>query len=54
LGIFFDLLDAAGTGGNLCTDAMIAALASERGGCIHSNDRDFNRFPHIAWRNPLS
>lgn len=53
LGVFFDLLAAAGTGGNLTTDAMIASLASEYGGCVYSNDRDFTRFPHVAWRNPL-
>lgn len=51
---FFDLLAAAGTGGNLSTDAMIAALASEYGGCVYSNDRDFGRFPGVLWRNPLA
>jgi predicted nucleic acid-binding protein len=50
---FFDLLTAVGTGGNLATDAMIAALANEHGGCVYSNDGDFARFPHTAWRNPL-
>jgi len=50
---FFDLLAAAGTGGNLCTDALIAALAEEHGGTVYSNDTDFDRFPGIAWRNPL-
>jgi len=53
LDIFFNLLTAAGTGGNLSTDAMIAALAVEHGGCVYSNDRDFARFPGLAWRNPL-
>jgi toxin-antitoxin system PIN domain toxin len=51
---FFDLLGAAGTGGNLSTDAMIAALAMEYGGCVYSNDRDFARFPGLVWRNPLT
>jgi len=50
---FFSLLSEAGTGGNLSTDAMIAALASEYGGCVYSNDRDFGRFPSLVWRNPL-
>ncbi|VVM04944.1 TA system VapC family ribonuclease toxin [Methylacidimicrobium tartarophylax] len=50
---FFDLLEEAGTGGNLTTDAMIAALALEHGGRIHSNDRDFSRFRKIIWENPL-
>jgi len=54
LDLFFDLLTAAGTGGNLSTDAMIAALALEHGGCVHSNDRDFGRFDRIPYRNPLS
>ena len=52
--LFFDLLDAVGTGGNLSTDAMIAALALEHGGCVHSNDADFNRFPELMVRNPLN
>jgi len=51
---FFELLTAAGTGGNLSTDAMIAALASEYGGCVYSNDRDFSRFPGVMSRNPLA
>jgi len=50
---FFELLSGAETGGNLATDAMIAALASEYGGCVYSNDRDFDRFPRLVWRNPL-
>lgn len=50
---FFDLLSAAGTGGNLSTDAMIAALSVEHGGCVHTNDRDFARFHGVVWRNPL-
>jgi uncharacterized protein len=50
---FFDLLEQAGTGGNLCTDAMIAALAIEHGGFIYSTDRDFSRFPKVHWQNPL-
>lgn len=51
---FFEFLRAAGTGGNLSTDAMIAALATEYGGCVYSNDRDFSRFPGLVWRNPLA
>ena len=50
---FFSLLAQADIGGNLCTDAMIAALASEYGGCVFSNDQDFSRFSGIVWRNPL-
>jgi toxin-antitoxin system PIN domain toxin len=50
---FFDFLEQAGTGGNLSTDAMIAALAMEHGGRIYSTDRDFSRFPKIVWHNPI-
>ncbi len=51
---FFDLLQGAGTGGNLSTNAMIAALASEYGGCVYSSDRDFGRFSNLVWHNPLT
>lgn len=54
LDIAFDLLRVAGAGGNLTTDAQIAALAIESGAEIHSADTDFMRFPHVRWRNPLA
>lgn len=38
------LLNAAGTAGNLTTDAHIAALALEHGATVVSFDRDFRRF----------
>jgi uncharacterized protein len=47
------LLSAAGTGGNLTTDAHLAALAIEHQCELHSNDNDFARFPGLRWRNPL-
>ena len=46
-------LAAAGTGGDIVTDAHIAALALEHGAEVHSNDADFSRFPGVRWRNPL-
>ena len=46
-------LAAAGVGGNLVTDAHIAALAMEYQAEVHSNDTDFSRFPGLRWRNPL-
>lgn len=46
-------LAAAGVGGNLVTDAHIAALAMEYQAEVHSNDSDFGRFPGLRWRNPL-
>jgi toxin-antitoxin system PIN domain toxin len=50
---FFTLLEDAGLGGNLVTDALIAAHAEELGATIHSNDRDFDRFPAVRRFNPL-
>ena len=47
------LLGQAGIGGNLVTDAHIAALALEYQAEVHSNDADFARFPGLRWRNPL-
>ncbi len=38
------LLVAAGTAGNLTTDAHLAALAIEHGATVVSFDRDFERF----------
>ena len=51
--IFRDMLVAAAVGGNLVTDAHIAALAIEHQAEVHSNDNDFARFPGLRWRNPL-
>ncbi len=53
LTIFRHMLSAAGVGGNLVTDAHIAALAIKYQAEVHSNDRDFMRFPGLRWRNPL-
>ena len=52
--MLFDLLENAGTGGNLCTDAMIAAHADEHGGEVHTADRDFTRFPTTRCHYPLN
>ena len=51
--ILFDLLNAVGTGGNLTTDAHLAALAIEHQAELHSTDADMARFPGLRWRNPL-
>lgn len=53
LGIFRNALAQAGVGGNLVTDAHIAALAIEHQAEVHSNDTDFTRFGGLRWRNPL-
>ena len=47
------LLETVGVGGNLVTDAHIAALTIEHRAELHSNDSDFARFPDLRWRNPL-
>jgi hypothetical protein len=39
--------------GPLFTDAALAALAIEHGATLASTDRDFSRFPHLRWINPL-
>jgi len=49
----FSMLEETGMGGNLTTDALIAAAAVEHGACVYSNDRDFDRFADVKWRNPL-
>lgn len=47
------LLGASGTGGNLTTDAHIAALAIEHGATVYSADHDFNRFAGVRHVDPL-
>jgi toxin-antitoxin system PIN domain toxin len=47
------LLDELGVGGNLTTDAHLAALAIEHQCELHSNDADFGRFSGLRWRDPL-
>ena len=43
-----------GVTAGLTTDAHIAALAMEHGAVVYTNnDRDFQRFPGLLWRNPL-
>ncbi len=50
----FGLLRAAGTAGNLVTDAQLAALALEHGAVVHTADADFSRFAGVRWRNPCA
>jgi len=42
-----------GTGGNLTTDAHLAALAIEHGAELCSCDADFSRFAGLRWLDPL-
>jgi toxin-antitoxin system PIN domain toxin len=53
LRVLRDLLAPFGTGGNLTSDAHLAALAIEHGAELCSADADFARFPRLRWRNPL-
>ena len=51
--ILQDLILPLGTGGNLTSDAHLAALALEYGATLYSADNDFSRFPGLTWINPL-
>jgi len=46
-------LEAAGSDGNLTTDAQIAAIADRYRATVHTADTDFGRFPGVRWVNPL-
>ncbi|TVR52498.1 MAG: PIN domain-containing protein [Puniceicoccaceae bacterium] len=50
---FFDLLDQAGSGGNLSTDALIALHALEQSATVYSSDLDFGRFAGVRRVDPL-
>jgi len=52
--ILRNFIDIAGTGGNLTTDAHIAALAMENSAKLCSADYDFKRFPGLLHFNPLA
>ena len=46
------LLLPLGAGGNLTSDAHLAALAVEHGATVVTYDSDFGRFPGLTWREP--
>ena len=48
------LLIQNGTGGNLTSDAHLAALTIEHGGTLYSADNDFKRFSGLIHINPLA
>jgi hypothetical protein len=52
-GILSGLLTQLGVGGNLVTDAHLAALAIEHNAELHSNDVDFTRIAGLRVVNPL-
>lgn len=47
------LIVAAGTAGNLTTDAHLAALAISHDAILCSSDLDFGRFKGLRWENPM-
>lgn len=51
--LLHNLLAATGTGGDLVSDAHLAAIAIEHDAEVYSSDSDFSRFPGLRWRNPL-
>jgi len=46
------LLATVGSGGNLVTDAHLAALAAEHRGAVVTYDADFGRFTGVPWHRP--
>jgi toxin-antitoxin system PIN domain toxin len=48
------LITSAGLGGNLISDAHLAALAIEHGLQVCSADTDFARFSQVRWVNVLT
>jgi len=54
LPVLRELLRPLGSGGNLTSDAHLAALAIENGAELCSSDADFARFQGLKWRNPLA
>lgn len=51
--ILRELLTPLGAGGNLTSDAHLAALAIEHGAELCSADTDFLRFTGLRWSDPL-
>lgn len=52
LAVLERLLAAVGSGGNLVSDAHLAAIAVEHRGTVVSYDADFGRFPDANWQRP--
>ncbi len=49
-----ELLDDAGTAGNLTTDGHLAAIAICHGATLVSCDADFRRFRRLRWEDPVA
>ena len=54
LEVLAELLGPLGAGGNLTSDAHLAAVALEQGAELCSCDSDFARFKKLRWVNPLA
>lgn len=52
--ILSELMRTSTAGGDLTTDAHIAAYAIEHAATLYSNDSDFDRFAGLRWKNPLN
>jgi hypothetical protein len=51
--LWSELLRGAGAGGDLTTDAWIAAIAIAHGASVLTLDSDFGRFPSLRRESPL-
>ena len=49
-----NLLEKAGTAGNLVSDAQMAAAAVEYEAVLHTADSDVVRFEGLRWYNPIT
>lgn len=54
LNLLREMLLTRGTGGNLTSDAHLAALAIEHEAQLFTSDNDFARFRGLRWGNPLN
>lgn len=52
LDVVAGLLVSVGTGGNLTTDAHLAAIALEHHATVVTYDSDFGRFAGVRWTTP--
>jgi toxin-antitoxin system PIN domain toxin len=54
LQVLAGLLKQTGTGGNLVSDAHLAALAVEHAAVVVTYDNDFGRFAGVDWQPPAT
>jgi toxin-antitoxin system PIN domain toxin len=52
--LWSELLRSSGSGGDLTTDAWIAAIALAHGASVLTFDSDFARFPAVRWESPIN